>query len=234
MSSPNTSKTAEKILASLKGLRNHLQTEEEPLFAIPAIWDSEQQQRSMPCDVVLTNQRLLAYVFVTFPREHLFLEAFTLSTIITVSLRHKTFEPLFRELLVSDSQRKIYIRATPKKIESLYEALRSAIEHYASIARPAFEDEHISPTDNHKSPSSPPSDHSDQSRPHRVYGRQDIRTSFDRSPLAITLLFTGGLLLEIAGAVVWAITHSLQTGLPLFIAGIVAVSTAFIVKRRQT
>lgn len=209
-----------KILASLKGLHNHLQTEEEPLFTIPAIWDSGQAQRSMACDVVLTNQRLLGYVLVTFPRERLFLETLTLSTITTVSLRQKTFEPLFRELLVSDGERKVYIRATPQKIERLYDALRSAIERYAPTAQPTFENTQTPTTDDHTQ--------------HRVYGRQEIRTSFDRSPLAITLLFTGGLLLEIASAVVWAITHSLQTGLPLFFAGLVAVCTAFIVKRRRS
>ena len=52
------SESAEKILARLKGLRTHIQPREEPLFSIPAIWDGGQGQRSIPGDVVLTNQPL--------------------------------------------------------------------------------------------------------------------------------------------------------------------------------
>jgi hypothetical protein len=225
MSTRNKPGTAEKIFASLKGLRNHLQAGEEPLMTIPAIWDSGWEQRSMPCDVVLTNQRLIGYVFVTFPRERLFLEALSLSAITTVSLRHKSFEPLFRELLVGEGQRKVYIRAPRQKIESLYQALRTAIEQYAPAAQSVLHDnvepqfivgsdasvEHVSP----------------------VFGRQEIRREFQSSPLAITLLFTGGLVLEIAGALLWAITQSVQVGLPLIIAGLIAVFTAFMLRRQQ-
>ncbi len=218
MSSHNKPGTAEKILASLKGLRDHMQPAEEPLMTIPAIWDSGWEQPSMPCDVVLTNQRLIGYVFVTFPRQRLFLETLSLSAITTVSLRHKSFEPLFRELLVSEGQRKVYIRAPRQKIESLYQALRSAIEQYApGDVEPRFivgndaNVEHVSP----------------------VFGRQEIRSEFQNSPLAITLLFTGGLVLEIAGAVLWAITQSVQVGLPLIIAGLIAVFTAFMLRRQR-
>ncbi len=194
-------------------------------MTIPAIWDSGWEQPSMPCDVVLTNQRLIGYVFVTFPRQRLFLEALSLSAITTVSLRHKSFEPLFRELLVSEGQRKVYIRAPRQKIESLYQALRTAIEQYAPATQPTLQDdveprsivgndanvEHVSP----------------------VFGRQEIRSEFQNSPLAITLLFTGGLVLEIAGAVLWAITQSVQVGLPLIIAGLIAVFTAFMLRRQR-
>ncbi len=187
-------------------------------MTIPAIWDSGWEQPSMPCDVVLTNQRLIGYVFVTFPRQRLFLETLSLSAITTVSLRHKSFEPLFRELLVSEGQRKVYIRAPRQKIESLYQALRSAIEQYApGDVEPRFivgndaNVEHVSP----------------------VFGRQEIRSEFQNSPLAITLLFTGGLVLEIAGAVLWAITQSVQVGLPLIIAGLIAVFTAFMLRRQR-
>ncbi len=218
MSPRNKPGTAEKILASLKGLRDHMQPGEEPLMTIPAIWDSGWEQRSMPCDVVLTNQRLIGYVFVTFPRQRLFLETLSLNAVTTVSLRHKSFEPLFRELLVSEGQRKVYIRAPRQKIESLYQALRNAIEQYApGGVEPRFivgndaNVEHVSP----------------------VFGRQEIRSEFQNSPLAITLLFTGGLLLEIAGAVLWAITQSVQVGLPLIIAGLIAVFTAFMLRRQR-
>ncbi len=225
MSSRNKPGTAEKILASLKGLRDHMQPGEEPLTTIPAIWDSGWEQRSMPCDVVLTNQRLIGYVFVTFPRERLFLEALSLSAITTVSLRHKSFEPLFRELLVSEGQRKVYIRAPRQKIESLYLALRIAIEQYAPAAQSALHDD-VEPrfmvgSDANVEQVSP------------VFGRQEIRKEFQHSPLAITLLFTGGLALEIAGAVLWAITQSIQAGLPLIIAGFIAVFTAFMLRKQR-
>ncbi len=214
---PSKTETAEKILTRFKGLRSQIQAGEEPLFTIPAIWDSGQGQRSMPCDVVLTNQRLFGYVYVTFPRERLFLDALSLAKITAVTLRQKTFEPVFRELLVSEGQRKIYIRAPRQKIESLYEALRSAIEQYVPGTQPALENEEESAV-----AQAPPS-----------YGRQEIRTSFERSPLAITLLFIGGLLLEIGGAALWAITRSEQIGLPLIIAGFVAVLTAILVRRQR-
>ena len=238
MSSRNKPGTAEKILASLKGLRNHLQPGEEPLITIPAIWDSGWEQRSMPCDVVLTNQRLIGYVFVTFPRERLFLEALALNAITTVSLRHKSFEPLFRELLVGEGQRKVYIRAPRQKIESLYQALRTAIEQYAPATQPTLQDD-VEP----RSPCLGDRDRAsrgvervgnDANAEHisPVFGRQEIRREFQNSPLAITLLFTGGLLLEIAGAVLWAITQSAQVGLPLIIAGFIAVFTAFMIRKQ--
>jgi hypothetical protein len=213
---PPKTETAEKILARLKGLRNHMQAGEEPLFTVPAIWDSGQEQRSMACDVVLTNQRLFGYVYVTFPRERLFLDALALTNIKAVTLRHKTFEPVFRELLVSEGQRKIYIRAPRQKIENLYEALRSAIEQYAPDTQAALSEE---------------AGNIAQASP--AYGRQEISTSFERSPLAITILFIGGLLLEIGGVVLWAVTQSAQTGLPLIIAGLVAVITAILVRRQR-
>ncbi len=209
--------TADKILSQLKGLRNHLQPGEEPIFTVPAIWDNGQAQRSMPCDVVLTNQRLFGYVYVTFPRERLFLDALSLTEIKAVTFRQKTFEPVFRELLVSDGQRKVYIRAPRKKIESLYEALRSAMEQYAPKAQPTLEHEETSNV-NETAPS---------------FGKQEIRTTFERSPLAIILLFIGGLILEIGGIVLWTATQSTQIGLPLIVAGIVAVITAILVRRQK-
>jgi hypothetical protein len=207
--------TADKLLKQLKGLHNHLQPGEEPIFTVPAIWDNGQAERSMPCDVVLTNQRLFGYVYVTFPRERLFLDALSLTEIKAVTFRQKTFEPVFRELLVRDGQRKVYIRAPRKKIESLYEALRSAMEQYAPKAQPAIEHEETSNV-NETAPS---------------FGRQEIHTTFERSPLAIILLFIGGLILEIGGIVLWTATQSTQIGLPLIVAGIVAVITAILVRR---
>ena len=214
---PSKTEIAEKILARLKGLGNQMQAGEEPLFTVPAIWDAGRGQRSMPCDVVLTNQRLLGYVYVTFPRERLFLDALSLANIKAVTLRHKAFEPVFRELLVRDGQRRVYIRAPRQKIENLYEALRSAIEQYAPGTQPVLESEELR----------------DDALVTPTYGRQEIRTTFERSPLAIVLLFIGGLLLEIGGVVLWAVTQSPQTGIPLFIAGFAAVITAILVRRRR-
>jgi hypothetical protein len=209
--------TADKIFRNLKGLRAHLQQDEEPLFTVPAIWDSGQNQRSVPCDVVLTNKRLFGYVYVTFPRERLFLDALNLTAIKAVTFRQKTFEPVFRELLVSDGQHKVYIRAPRKKLERLYEALQSAMERYGPNKQAVLQSEGTKPINETST----------------TFGRQDIRTTFERSPLAITLLFIGGLILEIGGIVLWAATQSAPTGLPLIVAGFVAVITAFLVRRQR-
>ena len=208
---------ADKIIKHLKGLRNHLQPDEEPLFSVPAIWDSGQDQRSMPCDVVLTNKRLFGYVYVTFPRERLFLDALNLTAIKAVTFRQKTFEPIFRELLVSDGQHKVYIRAPRKKLERLYEALQSAMERYGPNKQTVLQSEVTKPIN----------------ETNTTFGRQDIRTTFERSPLAITLLFIGGLILEIGGIILWSTTKSAPTGFPLIVAGFVAVITAFLVRRQK-
>lgn len=209
--------TADKIIKHLKGLGTHLQPGEEPLLTVPAIWDSEQEERSVPCDVVLTNKRLFGYYYVTFPRERLFLDALTLTEIKAVTFRQKTFEPVFRELLVSDGQHKVYIRAPRKKLERLYKSLQSAIERNGSNTQPAAQSEETKPTNETTA----------------AFGRQEISTTFERSPLAITLLFMGGLILEIVGIVLWSTTQSAPTGLPLIVAGFVAVITAFLVRRQR-
>jgi hypothetical protein len=218
--------TAEKIIANLKGLQQHLQIDEQPLLALPAIWDNGQQEgHSTACDVVLTNQRILGYYFVSFPRERLFLDTFTLSDITSVSLRQKKFEPLFRELLVSDGERKVYIRAPRQKIEILYAALRSAIADYVPAAQAAFTNEPASDLDLSASQPAP--------HPTPIYGRQEIRAPFETSILAMTLLFVGGVILEIIGVVLWNFSHSSATGLPLCIAGFLAVLVAIILRRQR-
>jgi hypothetical protein len=219
-------RTIEKIFRKVKRLRNHMQPDEEPLLAIPAIWDSGKEQRSVPCDVIVTNQRLMGYYSVNRPRPRLFLEELPLADITVVSFRHKTYEPLFRELLVSTGQQKVYIRAPRRFIEALYAALREATELYASTGQATFEDTPATAT---KTPDAPARTRSSAT----VYGRQDIRTNFERSPLAITLLFGGGLFLEIIGFGLWAATQSVQVGMPLFVAGLVAVLTAIFVKRQR-
>jgi hypothetical protein len=207
---PKKSESAEKILARLKGLRAHMQPGEEVLLSIPGIWDGGQGQRSMAGD---------GYAFTSFPRERLFLDAIPLSSIQAISLRQKSFEPVFRELQVSDGRRNAYIRSRRKQIEGLYEALRSAIEQFAPGAQPALENEEV------ETPVA--------MRPAPIYGRQEIHTPFERSSAGITLLFAGGLLLEVIGVMLWLATQSAQTGLPLFFAGLVAVITSLLVRRQR-
>src|SRR5260370_6890339 len=72
---PKETRTAsQKITASLKGLHDHLQKDEQPIINIPGIWDNGQQNRSTACDIVLTNHPLLGYYKVSFPPERLFLD----------------------------------------------------------------------------------------------------------------------------------------------------------------
>ena len=215
-------KSAQKILARTKGLQQHLQPDEEPLLKVPAIWDNGQTHHSKPCDVIVTNERILGFEFVTFPRERLFLEDFPLSTISSVTLRHKTFEPLFRELAISDGTRKVFIRAPRKLIETLYSALRLATEQNAPTTHPNFEDEQVNRVEGIQ-----------QSTPATIYGRQDIRTTFERSPLAIVLLLVGGIVLELIGVAGWLLTGNIQVGTPLFIAGFLAVIVATLVRRQR-
>jgi hypothetical protein len=210
----NTSSTAQKILRKVKRLREHMQPEEEPLLDIPAIWDNGQGGRSTPCDVIVTSQRLLGYYA---SRRRIFLETVDLAGITTVSLRNKTHEPLFRELLVSDGKRRVYIRAPRRHIEALFTALRLAIEEYADSARAKFED--VLPAET--------------PRPVPIYGRQDVDTTFERSPLAMILLFVGGLVLEVIGFALWGMTGSVQISLPLFVAGLIAVLTATFIRRQR-
>lgn len=230
MPSSNKNKVAQRILGQLKGLRERMQPGEEPLLDIPGIWDrkaeAEEAGGSMACDIVLTNQRLIGYTYTAFPRERVFLDAIPLVEITAVSVRHKTFEPLFRELLVRSSERKVYIRTSRRHIESLYEGLRSAIEEYAPQAQPALEPKESQPEVTEAV-------EPEARRPAPVYGRQDIRTAFESSPLAITLLLVGGLALEVIGILAWVITKSAQTGGPLFFAGLLCVIFSIIVKRQQ-
>jgi hypothetical protein len=212
----------ESILRRLKGLREHLNEGEQPLYTIPVIWDNALEKQSNGCDLVLTNQRLFGYIYTTFPRERLFLDDLELQKIKIVSMRTKSFEAIFRELFVSDGTKKIYIRATRKKIEEVYVTLRSTIQEYAPAARPALAPQ----------ASEAPEEARDQVHAAPVYSRQEVRRSLERSPLGIALLLVGGLLLEVIGALAWAATGSLQTGLPLFVAGIIAVIVATLARRQ--
>src|SRR5213080_3356694 len=110
MPAPDNTRSRENIFRRVRRLREQMQPDEEPLLAVPAIWDSGQGPRSVPCDVIVTSHRLMGYYSVTLPRKRLFLEDIALANITAVSLRQKTFQPVFHELLVSAGQRKVYIR----------------------------------------------------------------------------------------------------------------------------
>ncbi|GAC1687960.1 MAG: hypothetical protein NVS9B9_10030 [Ktedonobacteraceae bacterium] len=217
---------AEKILASIKGLRDHLQTDEEPLVTIPGIWDSiptgESERHATTCEIVVTNQRLLGFQYTRFPRERLFLEVFPLSAITTLTFHQKSFDLLFRELLVSDGLRKAYIRSSREKIELLNREVQSAIETYAPHA--------TSPV---QASSTQAEGEERTTRPAPVYTRKELRTTFEQSHLGITVLFVGGLLLEILGILAWSITKSGQIGWPLCIAGFFAVFVAMLTRRQR-
>jgi hypothetical protein len=209
--------TADKIFNSVKGLRDHMQPEEKPLLNIPAIWDNGQQRHSTACDVIVTNQRLLGYYFVTFPRERIFLDGLPLATIRAVTFRQKSFDPVFRELMVRTKYRVVYIRAPRQKIESLFAALRAASEGYAPAAETIMTTEE-GDTARAETP---------------TYGRQEIRRPFEGSSLNITMLFVGGLILEIIGIVLWSTTASIQIGLPLIGAGFISWLAAVLLRRQQ-
>lgn len=217
---------AEKILTSIKGLRDHLQPDEEPLATIPGIWDSipigESERHATTCEIVVTNQRLLGFQYTKFPRERLFLEAFSLFTITALTFHQKAFDPLFRELLVSDGVRNVYVRSSREKIELLNREVQSAIETYAPHA--------LSPTQ-HSSIQEKSEERTTRSAP--IYERKKLRTTFEQSHLGITVLFVGGLLLEILGIFAWSATKSTQIGLPLCIAGFCAVFVAMLTRSQQ-
>ena len=242
----NTS--SDKILTRLKGLRAQMREGEQPLFSIPAIWENATNHQSNACDLVLTNQRLFGYIYTTFPRERLFLDALELMDITTVSIRQKSFEALFRELLVADKQKRIYIRATGKKIEETYTALRKAIADHtppnqATLTTSTTNHEHATTLDattdsaqilqeDHKDGLADQQSEQPPATSGPTYSQQRIRQPLERSPLGITILLVGGLILEIVGVLAWATFASAQMGVPLILAGLCAVIVAIIARRQ--
>ena len=239
---------SDKILTRLKGLRARMREGEQPLFSIPVIWENATDHQSNACDLVLTNQRIFGYIYTTFPRERLFLDALELDAITTVSIRQKNFEALFRELLISDKQKRIYIRATGKKIEETYTALRGAIAEHTPAAqttlaadRPDHEqtirpdetpgnaqilqiEQEEKQSDKQKEQSPTPGN--------PTYSRQRIRQPLERSPLGITILLVGGLILEIIGVLAWISLPNAQMGITLILTGLLAVIIAIIARRQ--
>jgi hypothetical protein len=245
----NTS--AEKILTRFKGLRAQMREGEQPLFSAPAIWENATDRQTNACDLVLTNQRLFGFFYKTFPRERLFLDALELSAITAVSIRRKSFEALFRELLVADNQKRIYIRATGTRIEETYTALRKAIAAYApavgATLAPAT-DAHEWSDEQESMPGGTTSDvqklqgeqieaqsqqqHEQESLAGPVYSEQRVHQPLERSPLGITLLLVGGLILEIIGVLAWSASGNAQVGVTLILTGLFAVIMAIVVRRQ--
>lgn len=236
----NTS--SDKILARLKGLRAQMRAGEQPLFSIPAIWENVTDRQSNACDLVLTNQRIFGYIYTTFPRERLFFDALELKAITAVSIRQKNFQAMFRELLVSDHQKRIYIRATGKKIEEIYSALRSAIADNVSLNPKDSQVQESQALDrqndvHNETGSTDLAEHQNETASPQtdgpIYSRQHIRQPLERSPLGITILMIGGLLLEIAGVLGWAIFSNPQMGITLILTGLFAVIIATIARRQR-
>ncbi|GHO45230.1 hypothetical protein KSX_33930 [Ktedonospora formicarum] len=187
------------------------------LFSAPGFWDNGEVNYSTACDIVLTNQRVMGYYYKSFPREHLFLDSLNLDKLTRVEFRQKSYEPLFRELLLSDGEHKVYLRTTRRHAEKLYELLH---------ARANIEDESAAGEGTS-------TEEAEHPRQETRYERQEVRTSFESSSLGITLLFVGGLILEIIG-VLFIQKLGISIGLPLCIAGLVAVITALAVRRQRT
>lgn len=214
---PTRNQQAQKIVSRFKGLSKQLEPGEEPVLSLPAIWDSKQADHGETCEVIITNQRVIGFYFRSFPREKLFLDALQISRINAVTLWQKSHEPVFRELMVTEGKRTVYIRAPRRKIEELYTTLR-AMTTPKTGNEAGTDEQEPAPAGDAIVPS---------------YGRQELSVRFERSPLAIMLLFTGGLLLEIVGILVWSGTGSASIGFPLCIAGFVAVCAAIYVQRQR-
>jgi hypothetical protein len=225
---PGKTSNAEKIVSRVKGLANHLQEGEVPLYVVPAFWDTGPEQSRTACDVILTNQRIFGYYYRQFPREHLFLDALILSNIKTATWREKDFEPVFREIRINDGSRTVYVRAPRQKCEALYKELRQV------LSTPLVE-----PRGGSIEQSTPASSSSDATvTPEAITNsplieRQQIHREFNTSPLAVWLLFVGGVILEVLGVILWTNTNSIATGLPLFFAGFVAVAIGFFIRRQE-
>ncbi|HTI13427.1 MAG TPA: hypothetical protein VL461_02505 [Dictyobacter sp.] len=218
---PEKSGAAEKILASTKGLREHLQPEEKPLLAVPAIWDGGQSKTSTACDVIITNQRVIAYFMRSFPKTFTFIDTLNLADLTAITFRQKSYEPVFRELQISNDQRKVFIRAPRQKLDALYTMLQFVTGRDAApetTPTPPSEIDTEQPKTEKASP---------------IYGRQDIQRSFDYSPMAALLLFLGGIIFEVIAFLLWSSMHSLQISLPLFAAGLIAVIASIRIRRQQ-
>ncbi len=217
--------TAERILARTKGLNGYLEEGEEPVLALPAIWDNGESSRSTPCDIIITDRRVIGFYYRSFPRERVFIDSLRLAELSNVTWREKSYEPVFREILISDGRRKVYVRTARQKSEELYAALRTATGNDGADQQEVSGDRGEGARAQASSQTAGSSG--------TIYGRQDVKRAFDTSTLAILLLFVGGIICEVIGAILWIVTGSAQTGVPLFVAGFLAVLAAILVRRQQ-
>ncbi|BCL80386.1 hypothetical protein ccbrp13_28510 [Ktedonobacteria bacterium brp13] len=220
---------AEQILQKVKGLRAQMQEGEAPQLALPAIWDNGQQSSSTACDVIVTNQRVMGYYYKSFPREHLFLDPLNLADLKQVTWRDKKYEPVFRELMISDGAHTVYIRTPRQKCQALYDAIKNASQQTAQT-------EQLEPTMTTTAASHSQDNTASTTQQQQqgvVYGHEEIRRSFESSSLAILVLLIGGILLEIIGIIAWSVTSDASVGIPLIIAGLLAVIVSFIVRRQN-
>lgn len=227
---PNTSPTAAtKIFQRLKGLQAQMQPGEEPILALPAIWDGGQSSHSTACDVIVTNQRVIGYYYRGFPRERIFIDSLNLADLRKVTWRKKKYEPVFREILVSDGRRDVYIRTPQQKSEFLYEALRLANDITAHPASAAIDNEEGAHTEQPAPTSGQTQVTAEPTGP--VYAQEQVRRPFENSSLAVVLLLVGGVLIEIISLFLLFTLHNASISVPLFIAGFVAVAASFMARR---
>ncbi|GHO83030.1 hypothetical protein [Dictyobacter formicarum] len=230
---PNTSPTAAtKIFQRLKGLQARMQPGEEPILALPAIWDGGQSSHSTACDVIITNQRVIGYYYRGFPRERIFIDSLNLADLRTVTWRKKKYEPVFREILVSNGRRNVYIRTPQQKSEFLYEALRLANDTTAKPESAATDNE-VETQAQQPTPTSGQVQVAAKSTG-PVYTREQVRRSFENSSLAVVILLVGGVLIEIISLFLLFTLHNASISGPLFIAGFVAVAASFLARRGST
>jgi len=225
---PNTSTTAAtKIFQRLKGLQARMQPGEEPILALPAIWDGGQNNHSTACDVIVTNQRVIGYYYRGFPRERIFFDALNLADLRTVTWRKKNYEPIFREILVSDGQRDVYLRTAQQKSEFLYETLRLANDKTAMPASATRDNE----VETEQTPSDAGQTQVMAQPTDTVYTREQVRGTFESSSLAVTLLLVGGILIEVFSIIMLFTLHNMSISGPLFIAGFIAVAASLIARK---
>ncbi|GCF08899.1 hypothetical protein [Dictyobacter arantiisoli] len=228
----STKSTADKILTRFKGLRAQMQTDEEPILALPAIWDSGSSQHSTACDVIVTNQRVIGYYYRGFPRERIFVESIDLNTLRTVTWRDKNYEPVFREIMISDGVRKIYIRTQRQKSQQLYDTIQILTEHNELQEAPEIATA-SNPDVDTTNPLETQTQKQGQMMQHQapVYGREEVRRSFESSSLGMMLLIVGGILLEFLAIILLFTTHNASISLPLFIAGLIAILANYFTRR---
>ncbi len=208
---PDETIQSQKILAqsSLRGIDPYIHLNEAALLTIPAIWDNGQSQKSRPCEIVLTDQRLLGFFR---SRRETSVEEFALEAIQTVTFREKQYEPIFRELLVSDGVRRVFIRAPKKKLEELYIRLQATLKLQTSTGEAVT-----------ASKSSP------------TFERENLSTaSYESSSAGLTMLLGLGIAMECLSLFLCTAAQNLQAAAPLFIVGFMAVCLAFIIRRRRT